>query len=119
MIWFFKKIIYYIARKDFQVKLNGYRIELDDVSENLNKIDFINNSIVVPAYKDEKISHLVAFLTLNKKFGESSIKISSNIKNELKKLVPSYMVPKKIVVLDKFPLNTNGKIDRKKLMESI
>lgn len=112
-------LIYYFARKDFQIKLNGYRIELDDISENLNKISFVNNSIVLPIYKDEKITHLVAFVNLNKKPQESNIKISTTIKNELKKLISSYMIPKKIVVLEKFPLNTNGKIDRKKLLESI
>jgi D-alanine--poly(phosphoribitol) ligase subunit 1 len=112
-------LLYYVARKDFQIKLNGYRIELDDISANLNKIDFISSSVVLPVYKSEKISHLIAFVILNRKFEESNIKISANIKNELKKLVPSYMVPKKIVLLDKFPLNTNGKIDRKKLMEGM
>jgi len=39
--------------------------------------------------------------------------------NELRKLVPSYMIPRKIKILDAFPLNTNGKIDRKRLMEEI
>lgn len=112
-------LLYYVARKDFQIKLNGFRIELDDISENLNKLDFINNSVVLPVYKNEKVSYLVAFVALNRKFEESSIKVSANIKNELKKLIPSYMIPKKIVCMDKFPLNTNGKIDRKKLMESI
>lgn len=110
-------LLYYVVRKDFQIKLNGFRIELDDISENLNKIDFISNSVVLPVYKNEKVSYLVAFVALNRKFEESGIKVSANIKNELKKLIPSYMVPKKIVCMDKFPLNTNGKIDRKKLME--
>ena len=73
----------------------------------------------MPVYKDESISYLVAFVTLNKKTEESVFKIGIKIKKELRDLVPSYMVPKKIKILDSFPLNTNGKIDRKKLMEEI
>ena len=110
---------YFVSRKDFQIKLNGFRIELDDIANNLNKIDFINNSIVMPVYKDERVSYIIAFVTLKTKMEESSLKLGIKIKNELKKLVPSYMVPRKIKILDTFPLNTNGKIDRKKLMEEI
>lgn len=112
-------LIYYIARKDFQIKLNGFRIELDDISQNINKVDFISNSVVLPVYKDERVNYIVAFVTLNSKSEESNLKLGIKIKNELKKLVPSYMVPRKIKILDSFPLNTNGKIDRKKLMEEI
>ena len=39
------------------------------------------------------------------------------IRKKLAELIPSYMVPKKIIVLDQFPLNVNGKIDRKALKE--
>ena len=94
-------------------------IELDDISQNINKIDFISNSVVLPVYKDERVNYIVAFVTLNSKSEESNLKLGIKIKNELKKLVPSYMVPRKIKILDSFPLNTNGKIDRKKLMEEI
>ena len=40
---------------------------------------------------------------------------SIDIKDELRKLLPSYMIPKSIKVLDKLPINNNGKIDRKAL----
>ena len=39
------------------------------------------------------------------------------IKHELSKLVPSYMIPKKIIMIDSIPVNKNGKYDRKKLSE--
>lgn len=112
-------LIYYVARKDFQIKLNGFRIELDDIANNLNKIEFINNSIVMPVYKSERVNYIIAFVTLNEKREETSFKLEIKIKNELKNFIPSYMVPKKIKILDSFPLNTNGKIDRKRLMEEI
>lgn len=110
-------MIYYCGRIDFQIKLNGYRIELDDISENLNKIPFIENNIVLPVYRDERVSHIAAFVVVNDDLGLSKVKLGIQIRKELGGLVPSYMVPKKIVIIPEFPLNTNGKIDRKKLSE--
>lgn len=113
------KLLYYVSRKDFQIKYNGFRIELDDIANNLNKIKFINGSVVSPVYREDRIQYLVAFVVLSEHLEMSGIKIKTCIKNELKKLVPSYMIPKKIIIVEQFPLNTNGKVDRKKLMEAL
>lgn len=110
-------VIYYCGRKDFQIKLNGFRIEIEDIENNLRKVSNVNNCVVLPVYKDEKISHLSSFVTLKEDNGLSSLKNSIIIKNELKKYIPSYMIPRNIKVIKEFPINTNGKIDRKKLME--
>ncbi|SDP07156.1 D-alanine--poly(phosphoribitol) ligase subunit DltA [Clostridium gasigenes] len=112
-------ILYYCGRKDFQIKLNGFRIELEDIENNLRRVSNVNNCVVFPAYKDEKISHLVSFVTLNKDNELSSLKNSILIKDELKKYIPSYMIPRNMKVIKEFPININGKIDRKKLMEEI
>lgn len=113
-------IIYYCGRKDFQIKLNGFRIEIEDIENNLNKVRNINNAVVFPVYNQEnKISHLTAFVVLNEENELSNLKNAIIIKNELKKLIPSYMIPRNIKILKEFPLNTNGKIDRKMLMEEL
>lgn len=110
-------MLYYVARKDTQIKLNGFRIELTDISNNLNNIDLVSNSIVLPVYREGHVSYLVGIVTLKEKSELSSLKQGIEIKKKLRKLIPSYMVPRKIVIIEKFPMNTNGKIDRKKLME--
>lgn len=113
-------LIYYCGRKDFQIKLNGYRIEIEDIENNLRKLESINNAVVFPVYSlENKISHLTAFVTLNSKLNEKEFKVAIRIKEELKKLVPSYMVPRTIKIKDSFPINTNGKINRKLLMEEL
>ncbi|WP_195989207.1 D-alanine--poly(phosphoribitol) ligase subunit DltA [Clostridium sp. D53t1_180928_C8] len=119
LTYYNKGVIYYCGRKDFQIKLNGFRIELEDIENNLRKIDNVNNAVVLPVYKDEKISHLVAFITLKKSNGLSSLKNSIAIKNKLKDYIPAYMIPRNIKTIDEFPININGKIDRKALMEDI
>lgn len=110
-------LIYYIGRKDSQIKLNGFRIELDDISSNLNKLPQVSNNVVLPVFRDERVAYLIAFVTLKEKPELSNLKIGLELKKQLKECIPSYMVPKRIVTLDQFPLNTNGKIDRKKLLE--
>lgn len=113
-------LLYFCERKDFQVKLNGYRIELEDISENLNKINFIKNSIVIPKLINNKVEYLAAFVRVDKAIEKSEgIALQIKIKTILKEHIPEYMLPKKIIVVDKFPLNINGKIDRKKLMEEL
>jgi len=111
-------LLYYCGRKDSQIKLNGYRIELNDISNNLNKLDCIKSSVVLPVKIDERVAYIVAFVALNYELGLSHVKTTIFIKKQLKDLIPSYMVPRKIVVIEDFPLNTNGKIDRKKLLET-
>lgn len=110
-------LLYYVARKDTQVKLNGFRIELNDISSNLNELAMVNNSVVLPVYKEGRVSYLTAFVVLNERPEMSDLKIGIELKKELKEKVPSYMVPRKIIILDRFPMNINGKIDRKKLAE--
>lgn len=112
-----RDLLYFCGRIDFQVKLNGYRIELEDVEKNLNKISCVENSAVIPVYKNSRVDYITGFVVMSEDLGLSRAKTNIHIKKELKELVPSYMIPKKIVVLDSFPVNTNGKIDRKKLAD--
>jgi D-alanine--poly(phosphoribitol) ligase subunit 1 len=112
-------MLYYAGRIDFQVKLNGFRIELEDIENNLRKINFIDNAVVVPVVKKTKIEYLTAFVTMNKVIEEKDFKIALIIKNELKKFLPEYMIPRKIVIKESLPMTSNGKINRKSLMEDI
>jgi len=112
-------MIYYCGRKDFQIKLNGFRIELEDIENNLRRVNSVNNCAVFPIYKDDKISHIMGAVTLNEDNGLSNLRNSILIKDELKQYIPSYMIPRNIKIIKQFPINTNGKIDRKRLMEEI
>lgn len=110
-------LIYYIGRQDSMIKLHGYRIDLNDIEANLNKLEYVENNVVVPVKKDGLVDSLVAFIITKDNNDESALKFSIRVKNSLKTLVPIYMVPKKIVKIESFPLNANGKVDRKKLLE--
>lgn len=104
--------LYCKGRIDNQIKYSGYRIELGDIENNLLKIDSVNEAVVIAKKNDKNIvKFLKAYITINKKIEISDIKI------ELSKLIPEYMIPKTITILDKIPTNNNGKYDRKKLEE--
>lgn len=108
-------VIYYIGRMDGQVKLNGFRVELEDVESNLLGVENIARAAVVPVFEDGKTVALTAFILLQKPDGLSSLARAKRIKTALAEVLPSYMIPRKIVAVDDFPLNTNGKIDKKAL----
>ena len=98
------KLIYFSSRKDNQIKLNGYRIELDDIENKLNLIKGIKESIVTFGRK-KKVNEITAWVV--SKLYEKSIY------QKLSKSLPSYMMPKKILYIKLLPKNSNGKIDRK------
>ena len=104
------------GRLDFQIKLHGHRIELEDIDSNLLKNKKIHQAASVPNVKDGKVKSITTYIVYKEKI-EKRFEETKKIKEELKNLIPEYMIPKKIVFLDKMPLNNNGKIDKKKLKE--
>lgn len=106
--------LFYQGRIDLQVKLNGYRIEIEDIEKNLTRLEDISHAVVVPNMKDGKVKSLTAFVTGTLR-PENNFKFSKELKERLKAFLPAYMIPKKIIHLDSLPMNHNGKVDRKQL----
>lgn len=105
-------MLYCSGRVDNQIKYKGYRIELGDIENHINKIDGVNDSCVI-AKKDDNgdVKTLKAFVDTN----DSKLD-SESIKNILKNTIPNYMIPKTII-FQKLTVNNNGKVDRKALMD--
>jgi len=110
-------MLHYVGRIDLQVKLHGYRIELGDIETNLLKINGISAAAVVPKWQDSKIRYLAAFVVNEN--AEGTFEDRKEIKTALKRMLPEYMVPKKVSFIDRLPLTNNGKADRKKLEELV
>lgn len=109
------ELYYYQGRRDNQLKLNGFRIEVEDIENNLEKVPNVARAAVIPVGSGDKIQYLAAFLLLEHPDGLSNLKRSILVKQRLAQLLPAYMIPRKIFALDAFPLNVNGKIDKKEL----
>lgn len=112
-------ILYYCGRVDFQIKLNGFRIELEDIENNLRKLEGIENAVVLPVRKGDKVQYLTAVVVLNRQPEKTEFETALAIKNRLKQYLPEYMIPRKIVFRDSIPMTPNGKINRAGLLEGI
>lgn len=112
------RMLFYCGRIDLQIKLHGYRIELGDIENNFLKLPNVKNAVVIPIVKDDVIQDLAAFIVPEQN-PESNLKEGIKLKKALSELLPTYMVPKKIVFKDCIPMTNNGKINRKLLKEEI
>ena len=100
----------YLARIDHQVKVRGYRVELGEIESRLADIDAVREAVVtvVPAAAG---GQLVAYVAAQ----PGAALDARDLKAQLARVLPDYMVPSAIMVLEALPLNANGKIDRKAL----
>ena len=107
----------YIGRNDFQVKVRGYRIELEEIESVLSSYEGINQSIVlVKEYVDTTGNltgnkYLVGYYLSKDKLNEE------HVLDYLQSKLPEYMVPTRLIHLERFPLTINGKLDKKALPE--
>lgn len=105
----------YIGRIDDQKKINGYRIELNEIQSHLEKHSSVKQAAVIYHEKSNDHNYLITYLVPKSKI---SINIEE-IKKYLKLRIPTYMIPSMFIKLDKIPVTPNGKIDKKALLHFI
>jgi D-alanine--poly(phosphoribitol) ligase subunit 1 len=108
-------LVFYLGRNDSQVKLNGYRIELDEISNVLLNHPALSNAAVVPLMNGRVTKKIVAFIVA--KEGERA-PLDADLRIYLGNKLPSYMIPSEFIVKETLPLNANYKTDKKALVES-
>ncbi|MGM0933390.1 MAG: amino acid adenylation domain-containing protein [Bacteroidota bacterium] len=96
------------GRIDHQVKIQGYRIELGEIEYQVR--DYLNetNAVAVDFINNTSNTELALFI-------ENKDVNNDDLKKHLSTKLPSYMIPTKIILLEQFPINTSGKVDRNKL----
>jgi acyl-coenzyme A synthetase/AMP-(fatty) acid ligase/acyl carrier protein len=100
----------YLGRIDHQVKIRGFRIELGEVEARLRNEAEVREAVVVSDVGPGG-ARLVGYMSLH-----TGQEVDGNaLRERLSRTLPEYMVPSTVVVLNKLPLNVNGKIDRKAL----
>ncbi|AOT06690.1 non-ribosomal peptide synthetase [Pseudoalteromonas luteoviolacea] len=102
--------VIFLGRKDGQVKVRGYRIELADIESQLMAIEGIGNCAVVVRQDSSGNEQLVAFIESVSWQGDTS-----ELREILSNRLPSYMVPQLITSIDVLPHTSSGKLDRKAL----
>ena len=96
----------YVSRKDFQIKHLGHRIELGEIEIAAMAEDGVTRACCI--YETDK-KRILLFYT-----GERDKK---ELSKALRTVLPPFMIPNTLIPLAEMPMNKNGKIDRKKLLE--
>ena len=100
--------VHFVGRKDTQIKHQGYRIELGEIEHALGRIPGVDEAVALHTAQDG-ISLIVAVVAARNGLQADAIR------KEVSNMVPAYMVPGRVDVLDRLPKTENGKIDRRLL----
>ncbi|MFE5596592.1 amino acid adenylation domain-containing protein, partial [Streptomyces sp. NPDC056549] len=100
--------IEFLGRLDSQVKIQGYRIELGEVESGLTQCEGVRSAAVVAAGEQHGPKRLIAYVVLD----EGRDDTEQQITEALRRVVPSHLVPQRVLVLDELPLSDNGKVNR-------
>ncbi len=105
-----------LGRADFQVKIRGYRIELGEIEAALLREPRAKDAVVI-AHKSEAtgVTRLVAYVAAETGTAAESDSLIGELKAQLEKTLPEFMLPNAFVILPALPKNANGKTDRKAL----
>lgn len=105
-----------LGRRDFQLKVNGYRIEAGEVETRLAALDAVQRAVVVaqqsptdaPSAGERLVAHLVP--------AGPTRPAAPEIRQALREFLPEYMLPSAVIWHESLPLTRNGKVDRRSLM---
>ena len=99
----------YLGRADHQVKIRGFRIELGEIEATLALLADVRDCVVVVREDVPGDKRLVAYVVSDTEFR------AAQLRTLLKATLPDYMIPSTFVMLERLPLNPNGKLDRNSL----
>lgn len=97
----------FLGRRDTQVKVSGFRIEIGEIENVLARVRGVRDAAVVVVDRADGGRHLVAFQT-----GLRVVDADENLRERLGESLPEYMIPSSFHWLDVLPLNDRGKLDR-------
>jgi D-alanine--poly(phosphoribitol) ligase subunit 1 len=109
-------LLFFLGRNDNQVKLHGFRIELNEISNEICKNTAITDAITLPLKRNNEIKKLVTFVKIKER--ENFEQVKESLFSHLEKVLPYYMIPSDILIVEDFPYNTSHKIDNNKLIEN-
>ena len=97
------------GRKDHQIKINGVRIEIEEIEAVIKQYAPVKRCVVACHEKNNKL--LLAYVEV-----DANTYSENELQEHMRKQLPNYMLPKQVMVVDEIPYTANFKLDRKKLM---
>ncbi len=118
--WLENGEIEFIGRRDHQVKIRGFRIELGEIETILKEQPMVKEAIVITKKNKTGEKELIGVVSINStnpkdqraEANERQTLTASRLKENIRTLLPDYMIPNTFLILDDFPLTPNGKVDR-------
>lgn len=107
-------LLHFRGRRDSQVKVNGFRVELGKIERVLGALPGISSCCVM-LVEEENLAWIAAFVQTASAGIESEIAFRRRVNDILAAHLPAYMLPKRFVRVSEMPLNGNGKLDRQSL----
>lgn len=106
--WMKDGTLRFYGRKDHQIKLHGFRIELNEITSVVERCDGVSEAVTV-LNGHGKDKYICCY------YSSECGEINNRINERLKSCLPSYMIPSALVYINEMPHNSNGKINRKEL----
>lgn len=110
--YFENEQLFFNGRNDDLVKLNGYRIELNEINEVISSLPFVANSATIALKRDGIVKKIVSLVVCKNDSENFTVEMT---KSEIAKSLPTYMIPSDIKFVENIPLNANGKADKMEL----
>ncbi|WP_194238722.1 non-ribosomal peptide synthetase [Streptomyces spongiae] len=102
----------FVGRTDQQVKVRGFRIEPGQIEAALAEHPVVRQAVVLARQDGPGEKTLVGYIMVNDGVTAGARALSTEVREFLRSRVPDYMVPAAVVVMERFPLTLNGKLDR-------
>lgn len=106
-------MVFYLGRNDDQVKMHGFRIELNEISNVICKHDQVSDAVTVPLKRNNEVKKIISFIILKP---DSSSETKQTIIPFLETQLPYYMIPGDVIIVNEFPHSVSHKIDKNKLV---
>jgi amino acid adenylation domain-containing protein len=104
--------IEFLGRADKQIKLRGFRIELEEIEKTLSEHPQVEQAVVIPRDDSAGGKRLVAYIVPV----AGSVLTVERLRSHVQERLPEYMVPSLFLVLEQLPLTANGKVDANALL---
>jgi D-alanine--poly(phosphoribitol) ligase subunit 1 len=114
LAYYENEMIFYLGRNDDQVKMHGFRIELNEISNIICKHDLVSDAVTVPLKRNNEVKKIISFVVLKSLVSGEILK--EKLIPFLEKQLPYYMIPGDLVIVNEFPHSSSHKIDKNKLI---
>jgi D-alanine--poly(phosphoribitol) ligase subunit 1 len=108
-------LLFYLGRNDDQIKMHGFRIELNEIANVICKHDLVKDAVAVPLKRGNEVKKIIAFII--PKIQQEKDEFKKQLFPFLEQVLPYYMIPGDILLMDDFMYSSSHKIDKNKLID--